>query len=243
MLETKAMKRLIFNGLGLLVLAGSLAGGNLSAQDSTKAMVPVRPSELLKSLPAAPAGWKVTHSVGEDLPDVWPKAKAVREYILEIPNPTGQGPAIPVEKIQLIVVDTAGQPGSLRRFAPPVPGEERPPGERIQVGAMPAIRKPKEGQKERVDALALDRFLLVASVEPLSPPANAPLVSPPKMEKPEDWIQKFNVEILRNAPKSEAKIDVEKDHSMLVERIDELNPAQSSKSTWTFSVEDQLQAK
>jgi nucleoside 2-deoxyribosyltransferase len=108
---------------------------------------------------------------------------------------------------------------------------------------MPAFRRAMPGEKERVDVLALNRFLLIATVQAMSPAPNAARAPLPKPEKPEEWIEKFNIEALRDASKKIERMDVSKDHSMVVEKIDEINPKLSSKSTWSFSVEEQIQGR
>lgn len=165
----------------------------------------------------------------------------MRQFVLELPNPTAGAPPIVAAKLQVAVVDTAGFPDALQRFsAPQVEGSQ---SVKTTVASMPAFKKGEQGEKERVDALALNRFVLMATLEIPRLDPNSKILPPAKLDTPEQWIEKFNIEPLREASKIAGQIDVTKDHSMVIEKLDEMNPKRSTKSSFTASVEEQVQEK
>jgi len=224
--------RLQYRYLLYVCLFFRLALSGMHAEEM--AIVPLRPSELLKLLPSVDGDWRMTASVAQDIPDAWPRSKASREYLFNNPD-DAEAPAV---KLRLTILDTGGHPGTLHRFASPGPGESSAASDRIQIAGMPAIRKaPDGGRKTHVEALVLKRFLLIADLEAPPQPPGATGARDFGTIKPEKWLEKFNLAALRDAAKSPTLKDVSKDHVMIVERIDEMHPARSSRSTWSFAVE------
>lgn len=199
------------------------------AQAEEMAIVPLRPSELLEYLPPAEPGWRMTASNAQDIPDAWPRAKAVRQFLLEGPGPAGQGTPVALAKCQLTLIDTGGHPGTKELFAQS--GTSALPTGSILAG-MPALRKDSPG-KQRMEVLALDRFVLIAELDVTG---ENPSLSE-KLSKPEKWLEKINLAALRDGSKNPAFLDVSKNHTMTVERVDEINPRKSSRSSWSFAVE------
>jgi hypothetical protein len=202
-----------------------------NAQAEEKAMVPLRPAELLKLLPPAETGWRMAVSNAQDIPDAWPRTKAVRQFVLEGPGPSSQGSTATLAKCQLTIIDTGGHPDTKALFAQSGAGGPGAPSVSTVAG-MPALRK-DSGGKQKLEVLALDRFVLIAELEITG--TNPPLGN--ELSKPDKWLERINLDALRAASKNPAFLDVSKNHAMTVERIDEINPRKSARSNWSFSVE------
>ncbi|HSI82875.1 MAG: hypothetical protein ACAI35_01645 [Candidatus Methylacidiphilales bacterium] len=202
------------------------------AEASETAVAPLRPSEILKCMPPTGEGWRMATSTAQDVPDAWPRTKAQRDFVLEVPQKTG-APVV-VAKLRLTVIDTGCHPGTVARFNAAKPGDAQEGRESFNIASMPAFRKKLTDQKEQVEALYENRFLISATLEIVKTDAG---VTAPSLHTTAEWIEKMDMNALASASAKKVLVDVSKDRSMTVEFLDEINPRRSSRSTWTFAVE------
>src|SRR4051794_35471096 len=81
------------------------------AQQAThKPIVPLRPAELMKYLPAKPAEWTMTESTAKNFFVGWICAQATREFQHPAPAPPGAAQAPPPYVTRVRVMDTGYYP-------------------------------------------------------------------------------------------------------------------------------------
>ncbi|PTY01606.1 hypothetical protein DB346_12770 [Verrucomicrobia bacterium LW23] len=220
------------NLFSAITVAALFLGATLhpAAAEAESAVVPLRPTEILRSMPKEGEGWRMTTSTAQDVPDAWPRSKAQRDFVLEAQPRTN--PAVVIAKMRVTVLDTGCHPGTLARFANPAEADGG--RESIRIASMPAFRRKISAQQEKVEALYENRFLITATVEILKPDAGT---AAPGLGVAAEWIEKMDLAILTSLSSRKVYVDVTKDRAMTVEFVDEINPKRSSRSTWTFAVE------
>jgi hypothetical protein len=214
--QPQTLRRISF---ALLACVGACLPASLLGQNAASGVLPLRPAELLKQLPAPQPDWKLTASNAKHLPRTHPQARAFREY-LKLPAP-GQ-PAIEPEKqsvVRITLLDTVSNSEISELFRGTASGEG---GSKLTLNGFPAIRSSFPKETDHVDVLAHDRFLVTIAL--IGPDAG----------KPEDWLKRVNWEGLRKAAANKTYFDPKKELVFMVERVDELNPARTR--TARFSI-------
>lgn len=175
-------------------------------------VIPVRPAELLRCLPAPEPGWKMTISTAAHLRQNPPQSTATREYILPNDasvNPDGTNPIM----LRVVLHDTAGDPDLRAMYSQTAANNS--PGQWFSLEGMPAVRLEVPGKTGHVEGLVYDRFVLKL------------ILSGPAKDRPEKWFGSINLPALRQLAAKPEQIDTDKTYEFNMEVVDELNPDRS----------------
>lgn len=190
---------------------------------------PVKPGELLKNLPPAPPNWKLTVSQASHIVQNPPRSLAIREYVLE-----GEIDGKPASRrVKLTLLDTCGDDGILAVYSEPKPGTQTEnisrQGTWLTIGTVRAVQVEAPSVDLQIEALLEKRFLLTISVISKIDGKSETSLAPSSLES---WLSKVNVGALKIAGASSKRLDFSSSQTVVMERVDELNP----KNSRTFKV-------
>lgn len=190
----------------------SLMIGTAHCQTPHKPIIPLEPDQLLKFLPAAPAGWQLKKSTAKTFFVEWVCAQASREFE-RIPTPNA--PAAPAQCTTVTLVDT----GYFPAFNGPFDGFK--PGkygafESLMIGNMRARRSKMAADRESLQASVRGRFIVTVEVK------NQPQASE------QAWLNTFNFPAINAIPDTGAE---SLPQPIKLKNVDELVPTRNSTST------------
>lgn len=202
----------------LLLAAGSFT--SLCPGEERGSLLPISPGDLLKCLPAAPAGWMLTASKGEHLLNFRPMSRAERTFTRPLPPDPASPAGGQLETVKVSLIDVADTGGLVETFE-----ERRTSAQKISIGSLPAFRMPGTGESDRVEMLLLDRFILTVTLQS------------PSGGKVDPWVEKFNGHLLRSLAGKREFFSRKESYDFAAEKIDELNPKRSKKVFWSIAPE------
>lgn len=197
--------------VSLTILNSDFANG----QAVHKAIVPIDPAELIKFMPATPAGWQLRQSTAKNFFVEWLCCQATREFQRVMP-PTGQSTGTPAPPQVTIVklIDT----GYFRAFNGPF--ENFRPGtygafESLVINGMKARRSKLASNREVLQVSVRGRFVISVEVQNQPPTSD------------QGWLKIIDFARINAIP------DVGSEQlpkPILITAIDELVPANNSTS-------------
>ena len=214
------LKLLLAPVIALLLICWQTPASGQPARHSPVA--PVEPSEILKLLPVAPKGWKLTGSTATNSFSDWLKTSAVRTLQYTAPAAAG-APIPPVQTTRVSITDTGYFPQFLSEFASFRAGKENDV-EKLVLSGLPAIRISRP-PVEILSILINGRFVVQIRTDQQPPRAT------------ESWLKLIDVARIAAAPVGAAQIP----QPVTITRIDEVNPAKSSSYPMSWTSEEQQQ--
>jgi hypothetical protein len=178
-----------------------------------KPILPSRPSEIIKILPTVPAEWKMTESTAKSFFIGWICSQATREFQHPAPAQPGSPPPPPfITRVRLM--DTGYYPSFNGDFENFRVGKYSN-AESLVINGMPARKITISPTRERLRVSVRGRFIV--EVETDNQPTNSG----------QPWLQYFDFRKINSIPDSGP---TELPKPILVDTIDELNPANNSTS-------------
>jgi hypothetical protein len=186
---------------------------SLGFSQSHKAIVPSKPAELIKYLPAAPVGWKMTESNAKSFFIGWICSQATREFQRPAPAQPGAPPPPPfITRVRLM--DTGYYPSFNGDFENFKVGKYSN-AESLLVGGMPARKITISSTRERLRVSVRGRFIV--EVETDNQPVNSG----------QAWLQYFDLRKIGSIADSNTS---QLSNPVVVETIDEIHPERNSSS-------------
>lgn len=211
--------RMAFAFIAAVILG--LSTNPVRAQQGTSPAVsrvlPIAPAELLRLLPAPPAGWKMTTSMATNQVSSWLITMAQRQF--ESSQPAAGGPQNgQPSRTTILLVDTGFDASVAGAFADFRPTASVGLTKFVYLNC-PAIRRQSSSSTDSIQLLIANRFLLTVEVE--NQQKDAVL----------GWIQRVPLDryripsggVLSNLPPT-----------VVIKTVDELNPTNNSESTTTI---------
>jgi hypothetical protein len=218
------MKTLVFS----LALIFAVRHANGQAVPTHKPIIPVAPAELIKLLPAVPAGWELKQSRAKSFYNEWLVSQANREFSHPPLPPQSLSPGAtpgPPQITRIRLTDTGYTPALFADFEAFKPGKYGNT-ESLYIDSLPA-RRMTLSDGERVRVLVKARFVLEVEVHGQLP--NASIA----------WIKQLNFARLNSVPDS----GVEKlPNPVTAVTIDELNPKLNGSYQVSWSTQEDLDA-
>jgi hypothetical protein len=204
--------------------AASIASALGQSQSPSKPILPMGPPELLRFLPAPPAGWEMKESRAKSFYNEWLVCQASRQFTLLSPAVPSQKPAPPaITNVRL--TDTGMYPILAADFEAFKPGKYGNM-ESLYLGSLPA-RKAILPDGERLRVLLKGRFIVEVETHHQQPNSSA------------TWLRQFDFTRLESVPSS----GIEKlPNPLRVMTIDELNPKLNTSYEVNWSTDQQLEA-
>lgn len=184
-----------------------------SGQQPRKPIVPLRPAELVKYLPATPPEWTMTESTAKNFFVGWICAQATREFQHPAPT-TADGKAAPPYITRVRVMDT-GYFSSFNGDFDSFRVGKYSNAESLMVGGMPARRITISPTRERLRVSVRGRFIV--EVETDNQPANSA----------QTWLRLIDFATIARIPDS-ATTQLPK--PITIENVDELHAGNNSTS-------------
>jgi len=180
---------------------------------SHKAIVPSKPTELIKYLPAAPNGWKMTESTAKSFFIGWVCSQATREF--QRPAPAQVGAPLPPPFITRVrLMDTGYYPSFNGDFENFKVGKYSN-AESLLVAGMPARKITISRTRERLRVSLRGRFIV--EVETDNQPPNSG----------QAWLQYFDGRKISSIADSNAS---QLSNPIVIETVDEIHPERNSSS-------------
>lgn len=205
----------------VLIITSCAAIAQTSAR---KPVIPLSPAELIKLLPAVPAGWEMKESKANSFYNEWLASIASRQFV-QLPSPGPNASPGPPPRTHVRITDTGYHPVLFSDFQEFKPGKYGNT-ESLYVDSLPA-RRITLSDGERLRVLVKARFVL--EVEVHSQPPNASIA----------WVRQLNFSRLNSVPDS----GIEKlPNPVTAVSIDELNPKLNSSYQVSWSTQEDLDA-
>ena len=206
--------RKIFTPIGgtLLTPLIFLMIGMAQGQAPHNPIIPLEPDQLLKLLPAAPAGWQLKTSTAKTFFVEWICSQATREFE-RIPPPNT--PPAPPQSVTVTLVDT----GYFPAFNGPFDGfrvGKYGAFESLMIGNMRARRSKMAADRENLQASVRGRFIVSVEVKNQSQASE------------QTWLNTFDFTRINAIPDSGGE---QLPRPIKVRVIDELSPTKNSTST------------
>ena len=196
----------------LLFTVTSVIIASLAFAQSHKAIVPSKPAELIKYLPTAPAGWKMTESTAKSFFIGWVCSQATREFQHPAPAQLGAPPPPPfITRVRLM--DTGYYPSFNGDFENFKVGKYSN-AESLLVAGMPARKITISRTRERLRVSIRGR--LIVEVETDNQPLNSGQV----------WLQYFDLRKISSIADSNTQLS----NPIVIETVDEIHPERNSSS-------------
>jgi hypothetical protein len=189
----------------LVLLAPLIALVSTAPAQTTPAIFPFEPAQVLGVLPAAPAEWKVTRSEADTTLGEWLETRATRVFQAP-PTRSTTATSAPGEA-EISVVDTAGFEPALAAFAGFVPGRSGDLEKKL-IGSSPAIVITSENGRQFTQLLISSRYLVEITL------TNLP------QHRAEDWLRLFRFDSL--PAKSRTQTNAPREFRL--SHVDELQP-------------------
>jgi hypothetical protein len=193
------------------VVSGAVAAITLA--QSHAPILPSKPIELLKYLPSAPTGWKMTQSTANNFFLAWICSQATREF----QRPAPAQPGVPAGQMfitRVRLMDTGYFPNFNGDFENFRVGKYSN-AESLMIGGMPARKIKISASRERLRISVRGRFIV--EIETDNQPPNST----------QSWIPVFDFRQISSIPDT-APSQLPK--PIVVEKLDELHPANNSSS-------------
>lgn len=212
-------------GLAFFLLCVSSDAAFAQSAPARKLMAPLEPADLLKLLPAAPAGWQMKDSKATSFYNEWLVSQATRRFEGP-PPPAAAGSKASNPPVTTIRLSDTGYSSFLyadfEDFKPGKYGENQ---ESLYVASLPA-RHALIPNGERLRVLIRGRFIIEVEATYQKPEAAA------------GWVQLFDLRRLQSAPDTGVET---LPNPVRVNSIDELNPRANSSYEISWSTEKDLE--
>jgi hypothetical protein len=210
-----------------LAITFALQSVNGQAVSAHKPIIPVPPAELIKFLPATPAGWELKESRAKSFYNEWLVSQANREFSAPSPTQsrTPNATPAPPQITRFRLTDTGYSPalfGDFDEFKPGKYGNT----ESFYVDSLPA-RRISFSDGERLRILFKARFVI--EVEVHNQPANAAVA----------WLRQMSIPHLNSVPDSGIET---LPNPVTAVSIDEANPRLNSSYQVSWSTQQDLDA-